>query len=372
VVLWGAALLIVAGLASLLWRRAGMTGLFYGGWLAWALLGVVLAVTWPAASFMVFAPVLLALLLAVLLQVPAKRIRPGTFTAARGVGLVVALWLWLRLARGTDFLALSPEFPATAAVALAGAASGGAGLFAVRATWRQAAAALAGGLALLGCVALLVGAVIPTYSPASPQPVNVLRIEDREAGQVAWALAAVGRAPEQMLAVRPFGPAPAPPVPWQARRASVAPDGGAVTVEGPAREVSRASGALLRLDLPVAPPGSHIAVYLPREAGVQSFRLARDGAEHVLPAPPVEEGYARFLCVAPACDGATLAVDLASDAPFTAFIAQTRLGRVGVGSRSAGRAATLGRAPAHGGSDDPGRPTSGCPGVGASSQFRRG
>jgi hypothetical protein len=65
---------------------------------------------------------------------------------------------------------------------------------------------------------------------------------------------------------------------------------------------------------------------MPQAAGVQSFRLARDGAEAVLPAPPVEDGYVRFLCIAPACDGASLAVDLESDAPFTAFISQTTPG----------------------------------------------
>ncbi|MDQ2653802.1 MAG: M20/M25/M40 family metallo-hydrolase, partial [Chloroflexota bacterium] len=326
VLLWIAALLTVGSLASLLWRRAGLPGMFYGGWLAWTLLGVVIAVIWPAAGFMVLAPVLLALVLAVLLRIPAIRRLPWALAAASGVGLCGASWMWLWFARGSDFLALSPEFPATAAFALAFAATGGAGLFAVRATWRRVAATLGGGFVALGCAALLVGAVIPSYSPPSPQPLNILRIEDQKAAQVIWALDADGRVPAQMLAARPFGPVPAPPVPWQARRFFLAPDGSGVTVEGPAREVSRTSGEPLRLELPVAPPGSRVAVHLPQVAGVQAFRLTRDGEEVVLPAPPAEDGYVRFLCIAPACDGARLAVDLESDAPFTAFISQTRPG----------------------------------------------
>jgi hypothetical protein len=326
VLLWVVALLTVASLVSLHWRRTGLPGMFYGGWLAWTLLGVVIAVIWPAASFMVLAPVLLALVLAVLLQLPAIRWLPWALATASGIGLFGASWMWLWFARGSDFLALSPEFPATAAFALAFAATGGGGLFAVHATWRQVAASLGGGFVALGCAALLVGAVIPSYSPLSPQPLNVLRIEDREAAQVVWALEAEGRVPEQMLAARPFGTVPAPAVPWQARRVSLAPNGSGALVDGPAQEVSRASGEPLRLELPVAPPGSRVAVHMPQAAGVQSFRLVRDGEEAVLPAPPVEDGYVRFLCIAPACDGASLAVDLEIDAPFTAFISQTTPG----------------------------------------------
>jgi hypothetical protein len=326
VLLWAAPLLTVTSLASLLWCRAGMAGLFYGVWLAWALVGVAVAVIWPAASFMVLATVLLALVLAVLLQIPAVRKLPWVLAAASGIGLFGASWMWLWFARGSDFLALSPEFPATAAFALAFAATAGAGLLAVRATWRQVALALGGGYVAVGCGALLAGAVIPTYSPISPQPFNVLRIEDREAAQVAWALDADGRVPEQMLVARAFGPDRTQAAPWLAREVYVAPGGNGITVDGAAQKVSRVSGEPLRLDLPVAPPGSHVAVYLPQEAGVQAFRLTRDGAEQVLPAPPIEDGYVRFLCIAPACDGAELAVEVESDAPFTAFIAQTRLG----------------------------------------------
>lgn len=326
VLLWIAALLTVGSVASLFWRRAGQFGLFYGAWLAWVLLGVGIAATWPAASFMVFAPVALALVVAVALQIPAMRKLPWALTAANGIALIGASWMWLWFARGSDFLALSPEFPATAALALAFAATGGAGLFAVRATGRQVAATLGGGLALLGCAALAVGMVVPTSSPASPQLLNVLRLEDREAVQVTLALDAEGRVPEQMLTARAFGPDQTRMAPWQARQVYVAPAGNGIPVDGPAREIRRASGEPLRLDLPVAPPGSHVAVHIPEEAGVQAFRLARDGGERVLSAPPVDDGYVRFLCLAPACDGATLAVDLASDAPFTAFISQTRLG----------------------------------------------
>jgi hypothetical protein len=185
---------------------------------------------------------------------------------------------------------------------------------------------LGGGFVALGCAALLLGAVIPSYSPLSPQPLNILRIEDREAAQVAWALEAEGRVPEQMLAARSFGPVPAPAVPWQARRVYLTPDGSGVAVDGPAREVSRASGEPLRLELPAAPPGSRVAVHIPQAAGVQAFRLTRDGEEEVLSAPPAEDGYVRFLCIAPACDGASLAVGLENVAPFTAFISQTRPG----------------------------------------------
>ncbi|MCA9880722.1 MAG: M20/M25/M40 family metallo-hydrolase [Thermomicrobiales bacterium] len=326
VVLWIAALLITGSLASLIRRRAGLAGLFYGTWLAWTLLGVGIAATWPAASFTVFAPVALALGLAAGLQGPVIRRRPWAPAAASGLGLVGACWMWLWFARGSDFLALSPEFPATAAFALALSATGGASLLAAPGTGRQAASVLGGGLALLAGAAFLLGAVVPTYAPGSPQPLNVLRIEDRAAAQVVWALEAEGRSPESMVAVRAFGVEPAQAVPWLARAVHVAPAGGGITVDGPAHEIRRESGAPLRLPLPTAPPGSHVAVYIPEEVEVQAFRLTRGGEEQVLPAPPVHDGYSRFLCLAPACDGATLALDLKGEAPFTAFISQTWLG----------------------------------------------
>jgi hypothetical protein len=67
-------------------------------------------------------------------------------------------------------------------------------------------------------------------------------------------------------------------------------------------------------------------VHIPQEAGVLSLRLSRENEERTLAAPPVEDGYYRFLCIAPACDDATLEITLDGDEPFPAFISQTTFG----------------------------------------------
>ena len=325
ILLWAAALLTVTGVASLLFRRTGMAGLFYGVWLAWTLLGVVIAATWPPASFMVLVPVLLALTQAFLLQVPAVRVWPWALPAASGVALAGAGWTWLWFARGSDYTVLSPEYPATAAFAIALSASAGAALLGMSAGSRRAVAALAGSYALLAVAALGVGWLVPVYSVASPQPLNVQRIEDTLADRVLWALDAEGSVPAQVLAMRPFGPEPAQAVPWQSRQVYVAPVGEGLALDGPAREVTRATGEPLRLTLPAAPPGSHVAVHVPAESGIQALRLLRENENLELAPPPVEDGFHRFLCIASACDDAVLEISLESNDPLLVFVTQTRL-----------------------------------------------
>jgi hypothetical protein len=329
VLLWASALLTVISVASLLSRRAGMAGLFYGVWLAWVLPGVVVAAAWPPASVMVFAPVLLALIPALLLQVPAMRDWPWALPAATALGLVGAGWTWLWFARGSDYTVLTPEYPATAAFAIALSASAGAALLGVAAGARRVAAALVGGYALLAVAALGTGWLVPVYSATSPQPLNVQRIEDVQADRVLWALDAEGAVPGPMLATRPFAEEPAQAVPWQNRQVYVAPDGEGISLDGPARSVSRPIGEPLRLVLPSAPPGSHVAVHVPQEAGVQGFRLLRGNDARDLAAPPLDDGYSRFLCIAPACDDATLEITLERDESFQAFITQTTFGLPG-------------------------------------------
>jgi prepilin-type processing-associated H-X9-DG protein len=326
VVLWAVALVVAGSVASLLWRRAGARGLFYGVWLIWSVLAVAVAALWPAASFLLLVPALAALIPALLLLLPALRASAWAMPAAIGIGLFAAGWMWLWFARGSDFAALSPEFAATAALAIALTATAGAGLLAILATARRTAGTLVGGLLLLGVAAVVIGAVVPVYSATSPQPVNVLRIEDTRAGQVSWALEAEGRAPVAMLATRQFGGQPVQALPWQARRQPVAPGSEGLAVDGPARDISRGSGEPLRLTLPAAPDGSHVAVYLPQQAGAVALSLTRQGREQEVAVPPVEDGYQRFLCVAPACNGAALDVTLTSDEPFMAFVVQNIAG----------------------------------------------
>lgn len=327
IVIWVVALLIVASAASLLWPRAGERGLFYGAWAIWALLGVAVAALWPPASFMVLAPVLVALVLAALLLIPALRRAPGAFPVVVCVGLFSAGWMWLWFARGSDFAALTPEFAPTAAFAIALTATTGAALLAVPVPASQIAIWLSAGLAAVAAAALVIGAVNPVYSATSPQPLNVLRIEDTQAGRVAWALDADGRVPASLLAARPFGLEPVVALPWQGRSLFIAPGGEPLPLTGPAREVRRIAGEPLSLTLPAGPAGSHVAVYLPRQAGVQSLGLRpQAGQPQELAAPPPEAGYHRFLCVAPACDGATLEIDMSNDEPITAYVVQTTAG----------------------------------------------
>lgn len=323
VVLWGASLLIVAVVASLLKRRASGWGLIYGAWLGWAVPSLVVGALWPPASFLFLVPILVALIPACLLLLPRFHRLPGVLTAAAGIGLFGACWMWLWFARGSDVTALSPEFAATATVAITLAATAGASLFAVQVAARKSWAALGVGVLFLGLAALAIGAVNPVYSTTAPQPLNVLRIEDTQAGEVRWALDAQGPVPEAMLRTRQFGAGESQVFPWQSRRMHVAPDGVALTVEGPGRAISRAADNPLSLSLPAAPDGSQVAVHIPAQAGVEGFVLSRQGSDHVLARPSMEDGYIRFMCIAPACSNVDLDVALSSNEPFTAFVTQT-------------------------------------------------
>ena len=173
--------------------RAGAWGAWSGVWLAWALLGAVLAAALPGACFALVAPALVA----GLCGLPAA-LRPGS-PPLRALAWVApclfAALLWLPLARGLDWaLGLLEKPPVTAAAALL-LGSALPLLPAGRVRWALPAGGLVLALACLGVVL-----VSGPHSPDRPQRVNVVFEQDADGGAARWSVdTRFGAVPRAMI-----------------------------------------------------------------------------------------------------------------------------------------------------------------------------
>lgn len=192
---WLAAL---AGAALLALRRAGFFGLWAGAWLCWAVVGLVLALVAPGASYLFLVPALLAGVLG-----PALLAGGGGRTVAALLPGLAAALLWFPVllliydGLGTPMLWLIGTLMAaalTSVLPLLGGAGPG---------WRRGISATA---VLCSVVMLIWMVASPAYSAAAPQRMNLLFHQDADTGRARWIVSAQPPLPPAMRQVAPFGP----------------------------------------------------------------------------------------------------------------------------------------------------------------------
>ncbi|MDB4998021.1 MAG: Peptidase, family, partial [Myxococcaceae bacterium] len=191
---------IAAGLAAARWvgRRASPQVLWAGTWLTWALLGVVTAAFAPGACFLFVVPAFVAgfvsllrieLATAVPALVAAVLWVPIAILAYDGLGLIVPA---IACISSTMLVTTLPALAAEPVIA-------------VRASRKPALA-----VALLVAALVVVALVVPSFSAAKPQRVNVVLRQDEAADgttpqarvfvEAAWAYMPWGKPPAAMVA----------------------------------------------------------------------------------------------------------------------------------------------------------------------------
>ena len=178
--------LFLAALAALLFaRRAGGLGLALGAWSLWALFGLFVAIGLAGGAIYLILPSLLAAVLLLGLLLSGLHRKPLAREIAFAIPALLAVLLLARLAAQFEAV-LDFMMPYVITLALGLAAATFLPLFDLppgQALPRRWLLLGSGGVLVL---ALILAAVLPTYSPARPQPLNFYYLADVDAGTARW------------------------------------------------------------------------------------------------------------------------------------------------------------------------------------------
>ena len=185
IALWTGTLLCTGLMSALMGRRVGWWGFSLGLWLCWALLAALLSLVMPGAAILFLVPTLVAALsITVVVLSPLRQ-----HALARSAALLIPALL-----AGAVWLPSALHFEATVGFSQSPAIMGMVGL--VAGTLLPCLALPKGKTALRGWLigataavtlaATVTALLVPPYSTASPQPVNLYHFEDRDAGSASW------------------------------------------------------------------------------------------------------------------------------------------------------------------------------------------
>jgi hypothetical protein len=236
---WALAFGAVAVVAALLGRHAGFWGMWSGTWVWWAIVALWLGATQPGLDF-VFVVAALAAGIFGLAAIFAPRgtssagmlaaVIPAVVTAIVGV---YAVW-FLYAALGGSFLVgitLCVALTATPLAPLASAVGPGK-------RWRFSVATFA-----LAVIATAGALIVPPFTAASPETLNLQYHEDADSGKTQWlAFPASGRLPLSLRSIASFARTPISVYPWNAQK-PLATDAPALNLPPPTLSVQQASSS---------------------------------------------------------------------------------------------------------------------------------
>ncbi|HSS51990.1 MAG TPA: M28 family peptidase [Thermoanaerobaculia bacterium] len=316
---WLLALAVGGGVSALSARRAGVSGLWAGVWIGWALLGVLVAWSLPGASFLLVVPALGAGLAALPSMVVARSrdLSPGLLILPS----IVTAVLWFPVASfledglGTGGLYLVTLMVAVCVTTLAP-------LFAE--PDRRLAGVVPVTAAAMVLVASGLAAAAPSFSRQSPQKIGVLYHEDADSGTARWLVLGDLPAP---IAMRRAAPLKNQPIfPWSSS-GETAESASAPGLGLPAPRLTVlvdtvvAGKRRLRLRLSSARGAPSATLILPRSARIESATV--EGA----PVPRLPDGslaadgdWHFFTCETLPPQGIAIELVLARTAPLAAYV----------------------------------------------------
>ena len=204
----GASALATAGL-GLVAARVGPRAQALGGWLVWSLLAVTAAWVMPGASILFIAPALLAGL-----GLALARTAGGAAGLATGLGGALAFALWVPLiATLVEALGLTPWLVGALVGFVWGVAAP---------CFTRARSPLVDGLALVAAVAGLLAARAPHFTVDAPGKLNLVHVQDLDAGAARFVLDAPDGVPPELSSGTAWDERPGA-LPWSARALPFAP-----------------------------------------------------------------------------------------------------------------------------------------------------
>lgn len=205
---WALGFAAVAVIAALLGRTAGLWGAWGGTWLWWGIVSLVVGAVAPGLSFLfvvsaVAAGILgLAIVFAPRAAVVVAAVIPGFVTALAGIYTV---W-FLYAALGGTFLTGITVCVGLIALPLAPLA----GTISTGHRWRFSVSAFA-----VAAVATAAALIVPPFSAASPEKLNLQYFQDADTGKSQWlAYPASGRLPLSLRSLASFVRTSSEIYPW--------------------------------------------------------------------------------------------------------------------------------------------------------------
>ncbi len=200
---WLLALAASVGAASLFARRSGAAGIWAGVWTFWSVLGLVLGLLLPGASYLFLVPALVAGLCGLVLSGS-----PGGRTVMALLPVLVAALLWFPTLRAL-YLGLGLQGLLATAILLSFVFGALAPLVPPKGS-RWVVIAAAGAAVLCAVLAM----VSPPFSPDSPRPMTVQLHQDGDSGETRWVVRGAPPFPPAMRQAAKFAQQPAPAFPW--------------------------------------------------------------------------------------------------------------------------------------------------------------
>jgi hypothetical protein len=315
--LWAGALLC-AGLMATAFRRAGWWGLSLGMWLFCAVLTLILSFTLPGVSILFWVPACCAALLMAIVSFS----RLAGRALAREIAVIAPA-----LVGGSIWLALALSFEVATGLEMSPAIQLGVGLtactlaplFALPRGENRAGRGVLLSAAAVALIATGVAPFVPTYSAASPQPINLGYFEDTDAGTAYWyPIPLVGDVPASL---RPsFSAEPQVVLPWSERKFPVAPAPAAMAPP-PGLQVladePAGSGRIVTVQLYSARNAREIDLLVPMDA-IESLTIAGE----TLAARPEDSwnGYYNLWCYGQECDGLQVELRLKTAEPVEVLV----------------------------------------------------
>jgi hypothetical protein len=312
------------GLIAALWGRgAGLWGMWSGTWIWWGIVALVLGVTAPGVSFIFVVAALAAGILGLAIVFSPRgsgssailaAVLPAVVTALVGV---YSIW-FLYTALGAAFLhgiTICVVLVALPLAPLAAAVS-------PQRSWGFPSAAFA-----VVVVATIVAIIVPPFSAASPETLNLQYYQDADTGKSHWlAYPASGRLPVSLRNAASFARTEAAVYPWDTDK-PLAADAPALNLAGPMLSVAVDGGSVAgqhtnyHLHLKSLRGAPVILLAFPPDSKPESVLIAG----HALPELSSRflnwtHGWRIYRCVDTPPEGIDMDLSLASTKPVSVFL----------------------------------------------------
>jgi hypothetical protein len=314
----------IAGLTLSASNMAPAHGLARGVWLWLAGLGVAAAAFAPGISPYFLIPCLVAAILLLLAARTRTRWIGGFGQVALLIAAVLNLVIWFALvATGETLMGLKlhPLFTIPAALGLITVVP----LLALDSLRRGMRRLLVSLCLFIAIVAAAAAGLIPSYSEAAPQRLNLNYVEDHVRNRAIWAADTTAPLPDNLRAAAKFSLVPERAYPAAFSKAYIAP-AGKFMFEPPQASVSASANTPHRVTIAMhgSAKAGQMLLVVPKSAGLKAVDI---GNWHIPVRPSrFNSGNTVIGCLTPDCRGMSVTLDIAPKKAFDIVLGERRAG----------------------------------------------